>query len=310
MNEYKSQNECNTYTKSLGNLSPKEEHLAKVYVMKNRIVVKVSENQNHIIGQIKKIGKYQSMNRVTGEIYDYTPDENSADVKRKRMNKSFERLGFIIDNNFSGGDDEIHIVLTCADASKTLDEINEEFKKFRKDMKYHYPHTEYIVIREMNGSSQWHLHVLVKNGNGEKLFIPQDSLEKWWPLGYVHVNRIRNNNSIAAYFTVFRKELDSFEKEEVVSEKVKLKRSRLENFPPYKRLYSKSKGIIPIEEKTNLVKNLNELFCDRVPYYKSATGILTEVDGSEILLNVVYTIEYRGNFSKEFLESFNGVVSN
>lgn len=301
---------CNTYTKSMGNLKPKEEHLAKVYVMKNRIVVKVSENQSHSIGQIKKIGKYQSMNKGTGEIYDYTPDENSVDVRRRKMNKSFERLGFLIDNNFSGGDDEFHVVLTCADASKTLDEINEEFKKFRKDMKYHYPHTEYIVIREMNGNLQWHLHVLVKNDNGEKLFIPQEDMEKWWPLGYVHVNRIRNNNSIGAYFTVFQKELDSFEKEKVVSEKVKLKRSRLENFPPYKRLYSKSKGIIPVEEKYSLVKELNELFGTRVPYYKSATGIMTEVDGNEILLNVIHSIEYRGNFSKEFLESFNCEADN
>ena len=44
------------------------------------------------------------------------------------------------------------------------------------------------------------MHVLIKDRNGKRLFIPKDRLSDMWRKGYVCVNRILDNDNIAAYF--------------------------------------------------------------------------------------------------------------
>lgn len=290
------------YTKKLEGRIPEKDSVATVTIMNNRIVVKVIERRISRIGDIKKVSKYKSVNSRTGEVYEYTPNSQDNNV-RKHMNKAFRRLEELIDNNFGGGDNELHIVLTDGTEGMDINTFNKEFGKFRKKLKYHYPDTDCIAIREMTRKRKWHMHVLVKADASRKLIISNSEVQRWWRFGWTKTLRIKENDNLAGYFTVFRKEVkDCQEPVFPISSKMAYKREMLKYFPSGKKLYTTTAGIIEPEKRDIPCGNLEQILTGCTPYYKSTIGVMLD-DGKEVLLNAIHYLEYRGRFSKDVLVS-------
>ena len=83
------------------------------------------------------------------------------------MNRSFEKLRRLINENFVCNPNEAHLTLTYRGLMKDRDQVSEDFKKFWKRLKYQYPALEYIAVYELTGRYSWHVHVLVKNTGAE-----------------------------------------------------------------------------------------------------------------------------------------------
>lgn len=83
---------------------------------------------------------------------------------------------------------------------QSRENVSADFKAFWKRLKYAYPTCEYIVIYEPTEKRVWHVHVLIKDRRGKRLFIPKGRLSYMWRKGYVCINRILDNDNLAAYF--------------------------------------------------------------------------------------------------------------
>lgn len=288
-----------TYSKKLQRRKPKDWNIADVYVMNDRIIIRVIEKRPSHIGNIRKIEKNVYVNVETGEIY-YSrdePDRGKGEFKsRKSLNDSFNNLRLLINNNFEGGNSEAHIVLTDGTEGMKLEEFNYNFVQFRQKEVYHYPNTDYIAIREMSQNQKWHMHILLKSKNGEELFIPNEEIHEWWPYGWTSINRIKDNNFLSNYFTIFRKELKSCEEEKSVSSKTSAKRSMLDYFPTGSKLYSKSKNILYPEKIQIVYGELEKVLRGFIPRYANTIGIMTEQNGEEREINAIHYSEYLGDF--------------
>lgn len=276
-------------------------HSKNIYISKEEVAGRIPLDDsptvvcitNHIIemtvmekavrqkSRIKKLDKDHYLNCRTGEICKFHNNDNTAN--KRNMNKSYTVLRRLINQNFVGDSSELHVTLTYSEHMTNRENVSVDFKAFWKRLKYTYPTCEYIVIYEPTAKGNWHIHVLVKGRNGESLFIPQDWLRHIWRKGYVHVNRILDNDNIGAYFVAL------FSDDNQCSNKQR-KVDRISYYVNNYRLYSRSKGI----KTPPLYKETYKQALDRVKgleaCFENAYGIYDSEDGTE--LNVIYHKQY------------------
>ena len=229
---------------------------------------------------IKRLDKDHYVNLRTGEVCEF---RHSVKNQRKNMNKAYTTLRRLINYNFTGNESELHVTLTYGEDMQSRENVSAEFKAFWKRLKYAYPTCEYIVIYEPTEKGVWHVHVLIKDRRGKRLFIPKGRLSYMWRKGYVCVNRILDNDNIAAYFMGLFSDRN---KEKSGSKKVE----RIPYYANNYRLYSRSKGI----KTPPLYKETYKQALERVkglePCFENAYGIYDSGDGTE--LNVIYHKQY------------------
>lgn len=87
---------------------PPKDSLTTVYLLPDYVEIRINEGRRKsTIGNYRKIGNGKVINTVTGEV-----KESSMQKKARSLNRSFQRLRRLINNNFSGKSNEIHITLT------------------------------------------------------------------------------------------------------------------------------------------------------------------------------------------------------
>ncbi|MBQ6180126.1 MAG: hypothetical protein IJK31_00375 [Ruminococcus sp.] len=239
----KDNNKRKVTTRIVTNYTPSDDAVTEIVYSGNVTELKTIDKISTQINRYKHISKTEYFDTKTGEVLEY---QNNANPNKKRnLNKTFEKLRHLINNNFQSNINELHVVLTYSEKMEDFDKASNDFKKFWNKLNYMYPDLDYIRIIEPQHTGTWHIHVLIKSAKKGYLFIPKDELEKSWGNGYAWVDKIKDNDNIGAYFWAQLKNIDVFEKESEKPNDTKciVKGARLHFYPKGKRFYSYSKGI-------------------------------------------------------------------
>lgn len=281
-------------TKVIDNFNPADNALTHVCISGNVIELRVMERSYNNLRHIQRINKNEYCDKRTGDVKQY---QHRGQNRKRNMNRSFEKLRQLINTNFTGQINERHITLTYAEKMTDFDKASMDFKRFWEKLHYHYPDLEFIRIIEPQHTGSWHIHALLKSKKHENLSIPHEQIEKFWGHGFVRKTTTLGCDNVGAYFTALLKNLDVFEDDtkEVNDKQYIVKNARLHFYPPNKRFYGYSKGIIqPTRFKTNY-KDALRFVDEKNMTYSNATEIILIYDNPEENVTVNRIARYQFN---------------
>lgn len=236
--------------------------------------VKVTEMGNIIeLQYMARRNSKQTVHRIdeatyfvisTGEVKEF---ENNSDNRSENVNslrKTFRKLRGVINSNFAGKENELHITLTYRwseeeEKEPMTDEkkLYRDFKRFMTRLRRRYSNLElsYISVVEPQKSGAWHCHLLIKSIKTKNLFIPWEEIEEMWSEGFVKVKGLKDIDNIGAYLSAYLSNVEiSDDKEaedgqEVLIKEVEgvtkkfIKGGRLHYYPPGMNLFRTSRNI-------------------------------------------------------------------
>lgn len=277
-------------------------------------VVKVTK-MNHIIevqhmekinrkNHIKKLDKDRFVDLSTGEIREFEHSENRQQ-NYNSLRQTFKKLRYLINNNFVGNPNELHITLTYEENMTDSKTLYKDFDKFMKRLKYSYrkqTSVDYLSVVEPQGRGAWHCHVLMRFNELDKVYIKNKDLRSLWGLGFVKIKSLKEVDNIGAYLSAYLTDIELTEENvmraiceesEVVIRQVEgeekrfIKGGRLHMYPPGMNLYRKSKGIIPPDREEMQFKDIKKIVGAATPHYQKTYHI--EQDDFE---NTITFIQY------------------
>lgn len=265
----------------------KDDKIVKVKKMNHILSVVSLEKHFNGFSEYRKISKEKYCNITTGEIFYYDRSESRGD-NIAGLKKTFRKLRDLINNNFVGNKNELHVILTYADNMQDTEKLYVDFKKFWQKFKRKFgSEFEYLDIVEPQGRGAWHHHLLLKSKKDINLYLDSNVIAKLWGNGFVKIRSLKDVDNIGAYLSGYlcdiEVSLDSLDGEikEVDGEKKCFKKGgRLKLYPPGMNVYRKSRGIkfpevmeMPFREVKKIVG-----LCE--PTYSGKVEIL--VDGKKV----------------------------
>ena len=220
-------------------------HLVEVQHMK-----KVNTQQN-----IKKLSKSHYVELSSGEIKEFNRSNNRGD-NLNSLRQTFKKMRYLINNNFTGGSNELFLTLTYAHHVVCHKRVGKDWDRFLKRLKRRFEGqatVEYMRMLEPQASGRYHLHVLLRFDGLDHVFIPKDDLANMWGLGFIDVRRHSDVDNIGAYLTAYMTDIvlpdgDKREgaKEVMIDGKKKsvLKGARLGFYDTGANIFTKSRGIV------------------------------------------------------------------
>lgn len=261
-------------------------------------IVKVTE-MNHIVevqhmqkmnrkANIKKIDADTYLDIATGEIKQFERSENRQQ-NYNSLRQTFKKLRYLINNNFAGEGNELHITLTYKENMTDTKTLYTDFNKFMKRLKYKYKNdssVDYLTVVEPQGRGAWHCHVLIRFNDLDTVFIKNSELGQLWGLGFVTIKSLKDVDNIGAYLSAYLADVELTEENvgqaftmdgtvqiKEVEGKKYIKGGRLHMYPPGMNLYRKSKGIVEPERKEMAFKNVKKIVGAATPHYEKAITI-------------------------------------
>lgn len=217
---------------------------------------KVSKNE-YITGAINAHGEFIS----DGIVYEFAEKVNHM-RNRRSLRQIFRTLRQLIATNFKGGECELFVTLTYAVQHNDPSKIYSDIELFWKRLKYNYPELKYIAIVEPHASGNFHVHMLLADTTGAKLYIPDAEMRKLWGLGITSTERLDDIDHMGAYFIAYftnmeltPDEIKVYEAEEdieIKNGKAYLKGKRLDYYPEHMRIYRHSRNCDKPEKKEGL----------------------------------------------------------
>ena len=256
---------------------PNDTATCNVYILGNgsmefQILDKVPSN----LSGYKKISGSSYVNKSTGEVHPYTKSShrmNNPDV----IKKSFSTLRRTILANIVGDGSEVHAVLTFSTSEFIYQNLYPSIKNFIARLRYRYPAIEYIAVPEPHNDSSFHIHLILKNRDGSRLFIPHAELSDIWGNGRVWVRRIVKDDRIAAYLTSVS-----------VNSNDGGKGAQLRYYPSYGRLYRCSRGIKKVYPLKMNYKQAKDLIGNRhLTFAKTIHVMRNNADDTQTELNAI-----------------------
>lgn len=295
-----------------GNISPND--LVIVTEMNHITEVQHMEKMNQR-ATIKKLDKHTYLDLQTGEIKRFELSENRA-ANYHSLKQTFKKLRYLINANFEGKENELHIILTYAENMTDNERLYIDFDKFIKRLRYKYKDKttiDYINVVEPQERGAWHCHVLMKFNDLEKIYIPNKfckvtkepidaPLYEMWGHGWVKIKSLKNVDNIGAYLSAYLTDVEltnenalyaAKEKLEIVEKNVEgenkrfIKGGRLHLYPSGMNLYRKSKGIKFPERKKMLFKDVKKIVGSAKPHFKK-----NYVVENEEFYNVITLMQY------------------
>jgi len=230
-------------------------------------IVEVMHLRNESLGglsNIVKLNRNEYMIRDTGEVKEYVKSENRGQ-NIAGLKKTFKKIRDLINNNFSGAGNELHITLTYAENMQDPKKLYDDFKNFMKRFKYRYKYDiDYISVVEPQGRGAWHFHLLLRFNGLDKIYIHNDEICSLWGHGFTKTKSLEGIDNIGAYLSAYLGDVEMTEEtiedmvingparparievKEVEIEGLKkkfIKGGRLHYYPPGMNIYRKSKGI-------------------------------------------------------------------
>lgn len=209
---------------------------------------------------IQRISDKEYLVKSSGEIREYNTSSHLNPKSYKRM---CVKLRDLIIHNFK--DDETKLItLTYATSQKRGDLLAKDLKNYFKSLsKYQF---EYITVIEPHQNGSFHAHILLKFNSPPAT---NKFLKEKWKHGHSKVEKVKNINALAHYFT---------------SEK---KAKRLHFYPPNFKIYRSSSGII----SPKAIKMTKEQFINDYNVIKTNEYTKIITDSSDNILNQI-TKEY------------------
>lgn len=209
---------------------------------------------------IQRLNDKEYLVKSSGEIREYT---TSSDYNLKSYKRMCVKLRDLILNNFNN--DTKLVTLTYATPNYNADQVQKHltnyFKSLRNKCEF-----DYITVIEPHKNGSFHAHIMMKFNNTPA---KNKFLKEKWKHGHSKVEKVKNINALAHYFT---------------SEK---KATRLHFYPPNFKIYRSSSGVIsPTTQKMTKEQFINDYNVIKTNEY---TKIIT--NQSDEILNQI-TKEY------------------
>lgn len=236
---------------------------------------------------IKKLDKERYVNLKTGEVGEFKQGEVRSDSFNS-LRQTFKKLRYLINNNYTGAGNELHITLTYAENMQDTKRLYSDFKKFIKKFRYKYEKEygsiDYMTVVEPQERGAWHHHLLLRFNDkaGSKIFIPNDEVAEIWGHGFTKIHSLSGVDNIGAYLSAYLADVELTsenihgavvgQKEIKVvevdgQEKKFIKGGRLHLYPSGMNLYRKSKGIQMPERQEMKYEDIKKVVGSAEPNY-------------------------------------------
>ena len=286
----------------------KESYRVKVKQMNKITEITHVLNKTNGFSDIQKLSQEEYMVKSTGEILQYKHLENRAQDYTS-LKDSFRKIRDLINTNFIGGANEIHLTLTYGENMTDSQKLYNDFKAFWKRYVRKYgSDIDYMTVVEPQGRGAWHTHVLIRHNDCKKVFIPAKELETLWGKGFIKVKALKGVDNIGAYMSAYLADIEvnseslhsigSIDeinklgiKEALVDGQKKsfVKGGRLHMYPPGMNLYRHSKGIVYPEVQEMYYKEAKKIVGSCTPNYSRTVKIYEgDSEDSRILNTVTY----------------------
>jgi len=256
-------------------------------------------NKQNTECHVRKIDGDRYILIETGEIFEFDKSENRSDNENS-LRKTFKRLRYLINNNFTGKPNELFVTFTFAKDSFDNKEVYKDFDKFIKRLKYRYKDSttiDYINVVEPHASGQWHSHMLIRFNELKSIYIPNKELADLWSHGYVTIKSLKDVDNIGAYVSAYLADLDvpddfvpKNDKTEVMVKNVDgkkkkfVKGGRLKFYPPGMNIYRKSKGVLFPDREEMTYEMAQKKAGSQKPHFRKTYAI--ERDGFENTITI------------------------
>jgi hypothetical protein len=272
----------------------------KVKRMNHIIEVLAVDKASNGFSKIEKLSKTHYIVKDTGEVLEYKLSENRSQ-NESSLRRTFKKIRDLINNNFTGQGNEIHLTLTyklnMTDSKKLYDDFRIFWQKFKRRYGSDY---DYLSVVEPQGRGAWHCHVLIRANKLVKLFIPHEEIASLWSHGFVKIKALDGVDNIGAYLSAYLTDVELTEetlpiavleqkeiKEVEVAGHTKryIKGGRLHLYPPGMNLYRKSRGIVFPEVEQMKYGDIKKIVGTATPNY-SMTVTIQEAD--KLLNRITY----------------------
>lgn len=273
------------HEKDLPVISPFD--LVTVTQMKHILEVQYMEKMN-TGANIRKLDKYRYVDLKTGEVREFELSTNRKE-NYNSLRQTFKKLRFLINNNFEGKANELHITLTYEENMTDSERLYDDFRKFIQRLRYSYRDkstVDYINVVEPQERGAWHCHFLIRFNDLDKIYIPNAELAELWGQGFVTIKSLKDVDNIGAYLSAYLTDIDieeiqdidtAFkivnENREIVTKEVEgkekkfIKGGRLHMYPPGMNIFRKSKGIEYPERKKMQYGEVKKIVRSAQPHY-------------------------------------------
>lgn len=249
---------------------------------------------------IRKLDKDRYLEISTGEIKEFEHSETRKDNENS-LRQTFKKLRYLINNNFTGSPNELHITLTYKENMTDTKRLYQDFDKFMKRLRYTYKKQttiDYLTVVEPQGRGAWHCHVLIRFNDLEKVYIKNKDLRELWGQGFVTIKSLKDVDNIGAYLSAYLTDLEmdieKFQtgeydakaflgKEREIATKIVegqekkfIKGGRLHMYPTGMNLYRNSKGIVPPDRKEMKFGEIEKIVGAATPHYSRSYHIQTD----------------------------------
>lgn len=240
---------------------------------------------------IKKLDKDRYVDLRTGAIEEFEHIKTRKDSYNS-LRQTFKKLRYLINNNFVGKGNELHVILTYAENMTDTKRLYKDFDKFMKCLKYKYKNEssiDYLNVIEPQERGAWHCHLLLRFNDLDKVFIQNNELADMWEQGFIKIKSLKDVDNIGAYLSAYLGDIELTEenvemmysngrKIEVkeVEGKRYIKGGRLHLYPPGMRLFRKSRGIVYPERKKMKYENVKKIVGSAKPTYSKSISVENE----------------------------------
>lgn len=259
---------------------------------------------------IKKLDKDRYVDLKTGEIKEFAHIENRSESINS-LRQTFKKLRYLINNNFIGGGNELHVTLTYSDNMTDVNKLYNDFRKFMQRLKYQYNNIstiDYISVIEPQARGAWHSHLLLRFNDIKKIYIDNDKMRQLWGHGFVTVKSLKEVDNIGAYLSAYLSDIELTNETfadliyinngqatirgsgiKEINGKRYIKGGRLHLYPAGMNLYRKSKGIIYPKRQRVKYGDIKKIVGCAEPHYSKKIEV-NDVDND--FKNTITYVQY------------------
>lgn len=241
---------------------------------------------------IRKISKDEYVVLETGEIKEFNHIENRSQSMNS-LRQTFKKLRYLINNNFVGAKNELHMTLTYAENMTDTERLYADFKRFmmRLKRKYKGQSIDYLNVIEPQERGAWHCHLLIRFNDVGSIFLENKKIAEMWGQGFVTIRSLAEVDNIGAYLSAYLSDIELTDETEPIAytdgteivektvegqKKKFIKGGRLHMYPPSMKLYRKSRGIVPPTRKKMTYEDAKKAVGSAQPHYSKTYDILTD----------------------------------
>ena len=241
---------------------------------------------------IRKISKDEYIVLETGEIKEFNHIENRSQSMNS-LRQTFKKLRYLINNNFVGAKNELHMTLTYAENMTDTERLYADFKRFmmRLKRKYKGQSIDYLNVIEPQERGAWHCHLLLRFNDVGSVFLENKKIAEMWEQGFVTIRSLAEVDNIGAYLSAYLSDIELTDETETLAytdgteivektvegqKKKFIKGGRLHMYPPSMKLYRKSRGIVPPTRKKMTYEDAKKAVGSAQPHYSKTYDILTD----------------------------------